>query len=136
MTIGLVDNDILLKLTAFQLFNEAIASLNLTYSDVQVLPTAKFIFRKKRQKRQRYPDDVWANAIALVERCQSITEPNLAEADTLTENQQLDPFRNQIHVGETTLILATRTTADFLLLSGDKNCLTALPQIGVMPTYG
>lgn len=129
MTIGLVDNDILLKLTAFQLFDETIDSLNLNYSNVQVLPTAKFIFRSKRERRQRYPDEVWANAIALVDRCQPVPEPNLEEVEALTEVQQLEPFRNQIHAGEATLILATRTTANFLLLSGDKSCLTALPQI-------
>jgi hypothetical protein len=41
----------------------------------------------------------------------------------------LEQFRNEIHVGEQQLILATRSTPDFLLMTGDKVCMRALPQL-------
>jgi hypothetical protein len=124
--IGFVDNDILLKLTAFQLFEEAIAVLNLSPSDLRVLPTARFVFRRKRDQQVSYPDPVWAMAIERVERYQSA---NTTDARVLAEVQRLEKFRNQIHEGETALIAATCIEADFVLLSGDKACFKALPQV-------
>ncbi|MEO0458920.1 MAG: hypothetical protein AAF152_20390, partial [Cyanobacteria bacterium P01_A01_bin.114] len=126
MTVGFVDNDILLKLTAFGLFDDAIATLNLSPSDLRILPTARFVFRQKRAQQVSYTDEVWARAINRVERYQTI---GTTDARALAELQKLDAFRDQIHVGETALIAATCTAADFVLMSGDKGCLRALPQI-------
>ncbi len=125
MSIGFVDNDILLKLTAFQLFEEALTVLNLSPLDLRVVPTAKFVFRRKRDQQVTYPDAVWATAI---ERVGSYQSANTTDARVLAEVQRLEKIRNQIHVGETALIAATCTEADFLLLSGDKTCFKALPQ--------
>lgn len=132
MSIGFIDNDILLKLTAFQLFEEAIAVLDLSPSDLRVLPTARFVFRQKRARQVSYSDIVWATAIDRVESYQSV---NTTNSQVLAELQRLEKFRDQIHVGETALIAATCTTADFVLLSGDKVCFKALPQVPA-ETYG
>lgn len=132
MTIGFIDNDILLKLTAFQLFDEAMAALNLSPSDLRVLPTARFVFRQKQAQQVSYPDIIWATAIDRVESYQSI---NTTDAQVLAELQSLERFRNQIHVGETALIAATCIFEDFVLLSGDKVCFKTLPQVPA-DTYG
>lgn len=130
VTIGLIDNDILLKLLAFDLFDEAILSLNLSSTSLRVLSTARFVFQQKRQQQRTYNDQIWQQALLLTEQCQSIPEPPPESLlDYLAELQQLEPFRNSIDEGETELILATRYTPDFILLSGDKRCLSALPQI-------
>jgi hypothetical protein len=129
VTIGFIDNDILLKLVAFRLFKDAIASLGLTQNDLRVLPTAKSVFLRKRSQREIYSDDIWEQAIALVESCQSIPSLSaVASAETLIEATQLEPFKD-IHQGESSLILATRNTPGFVLMSGDKSCLKVLPQI-------
>jgi hypothetical protein len=134
VTIGFVDNDILLKLIAFNLFESAIDSLNLTQDDLRVLRTAKHVFRRKRSQNKIYSNEIWSKAIEITEQCQLIENPKSSDEAiaTLLEEQQLDPFRDQLHPGETQLILATRNQPDFLLLSGDKKCLTALPKI---PTH-
>lgn len=117
-----LDNDIIRKLIAFGLFEEAIAILQITKADLRVLPTAKFFFRSKQKKPVQHTAKVWAEAVALVESCPTIPETisNLAEAT------QLEQFKDVIHEGEATLILATRGEIDFLLLSGDKNFMKAL----------
>lgn len=125
VTIGFIDNDILLKLVAFQLFDEAMASLNLAKNDLQVLPTAKFVFfQLRRQPELIYSDDILARAIALVENCPTL--PDIVNTDeSRIEAQQLETF-DEIHQGEARLILATRDKESFLLISGDKNCMKAL----------
>jgi C4-dicarboxylate transporter len=44
-----LDNDIILKLVACNLFSEAIRSLNLVESDLRVLSDAKYVFRNSRR---------------------------------------------------------------------------------------
>ncbi len=120
-----LDNDIIRKLIAFGLFEEALAILQITKADLRVLTTAKFVFRKEQNKQKRHTPKVWAEVIELVENCSTISETT----DDLAEVKQLEQFRNVIHEGEATLILATRGEIDFLLLSGDKNFMKALALI-------
>lgn len=129
MTVGLIDNDILLKLISFQLMDEAIDSLQLSTDRLFVLSTALYRFKRKRKQQEEYPDDIWASAIAFVESCSSIAKPDLLDLGILSEVQQLNAFPDQIHQGEIDLIIATRTIPDFLLMSGDKNCMKALYQL-------
>ena len=120
-----LDNDIIRKLIAFGLFEEAIATLQITKAELRVLSTAKFVFRKEQNKQKRHTPKVWAEIIELVESCSTISETTY----DLAEIKQLEQFRNVIHEGEATLILATRGEIDFLLLSGDKNFMKALALI-------
>lgn len=116
-----LDNDIIRKLIAFGLFEEAIAILQITKADLRVLPTAKFFFRSKQKKQVQHTDKVWTEVVALVESCSTISET----IDDLAEAEQLEQFKEVIHEGEATLIFATRGQIDFLLLSGDKNFMKA-----------
>lgn len=120
-----LDNDIIRKLIAFGLFEEAIALLQITKADLRVLSTTEFVFRRKQKKQKLHTPEVWTEIMALVESCATISETNydLAEVD------QLEQFKDDIHEGEATLILATRGEIDFLLLSGDKKFMKALAKI-------
>ncbi|RUT03825.1 hypothetical protein DSM106972_047390 [Dulcicalothrix desertica PCC 7102] len=73
-----LDNDIILKLVACNLFSEALRSLNLVESDLRVLSDAKYVFRNSRRISRKYPLEVRENAILIVERCQNI-QPQLSE---------------------------------------------------------
>jgi len=64
-----LDNDIIHKLVAFQLFEEAIAVLQIVKTDLRVLPTARFFFQAKRKQQIQYPDAVWAEVSNLVAAC-------------------------------------------------------------------
>ena len=120
-----LDNDIIRKLIAFGLFNEAIALLQITKADLQILPTAKFYFRREQNERRIHTPEVWTEIMALVESCATISETNYDSA----EAEQLEQFKDDIHEGEVTLILATRGEIDFLLLSGDKKFMKAFALI-------
>ena len=129
MTIGFIDNDILLKLVAFQLFDDAIASLGLLQKDLRVLPTAKYVFRRKRSQQFAYSDEIWRTAIAIVESCKTIPSPaSPLSPDIAAEACQLDTLES-IHEGEASLILSTCNVEAFLLISGDKNCIKGLSQL-------
>ncbi len=122
-----LDNDIIRKLIAFGLFEEAIAMLQITKVELRVLPTAKFFFRNKQKKSVQHTAKVWAEVVALVESCSIISETtNDFVQARAEEGSQLAPFKEAIHEGETTMIFATRGEIDFLLLSGDKNFMKAL----------
>jgi hypothetical protein len=126
--VAFLDNDIILKLVACQLLDDAITALNLTKSDLRVLPTARFVFKGKRDQGSQYPDCVWAEAIEFVESC-ATANYHFFEKDSLDELQQLAQFKDDIQEGEAALIVATRLEPDFLLLSGDKRCIKALASI-------
>jgi len=121
-----LDNDITYKLVAFQLFDEAIATLQIEKTELQVLPTAKFFFQRKQKKQGDSPDLVLAQVIDLVRNCIPVNP----ELDAMsTEELILLKQVEGIHEGEAALIVATRSQADFLLLTGDKNCMQALAAI-------
>lgn len=121
-----LDNDITYKLAAFQLFDEAIDTLQIKKTNLQVLPTAKFFFRGKQQKKGKSPDPVLAAVIELVHACTSASVgQDEASSEELIQLKKIEG----IHEGEAALIAATRSQADFLLLTGDKNCMKALSVI-------
>lgn len=125
--VGFLDNDIIHKLVAMNLFYPAIDALQIDRSNLQVLPTARYWFQGQKRKARLYSDLIWDAGIAVVNGCQSIS-PAL-DAAGLMELEYLQEFRNQIHEGEQRLILATQSTPDFLLLTGDKVCMTAMMKL-------
>jgi hypothetical protein len=116
-----LDNDIVIKLSAFDLFDEAIAVLNLDWTQLQVISTAQYTFRGKSYIAQ-YSEPVCQKAIAITQKCQKVMVENSLEAELLNGFAGID-------IGEAALIVATRSQTDFLLLSGDKNCITQLAAI-------
>lgn len=113
-----LDNDIILKLVACNLFSEAIRSLNLVESDLRVLSDAKYVFRNSRRIAKKYPLEIRESAILIVERCQNI-QLQLSEELKDLQIEGLDP-------GEMILISATKQEESFYLTTGDKRCITAL----------
>jgi hypothetical protein len=122
-----LDNDIIHKLVALNLFYDAIDALQVERSNLQVLPTAWLWFQGQRRKARQYSDVIWDASIAVVSGCKQIQVDR--DAGCLMENEYLSQFQNDIHDGERELILATRSQPDFVLLTGDKVCMRALPQL-------
>jgi hypothetical protein len=119
-----LDNDIIQKLVALNLFYEAIDCLQVDRTSLRVLPTAPFWFSRQKRKAQRYSDVIWDAGIAVVNACEPIHVE--LDDDCQDEIAFLEQFRNEIHEGERTLILSTRSEVDFLFLTGDKVCIRAL----------
>ncbi len=122
-----MDNDIIHKLVALELFDDAIDVLQFSRSQLQVLPTAKYWFQGQKKKKKQYSDAVWDAGIELVSECQVIYVER--DEGCLAEVEYLSQFNNQIHEGERDLILATRSQPDFLLMTGDKVCMQALSEL-------
>jgi hypothetical protein len=118
--IGFIDNDIFLKLIAFQLLDETLAALHL--SPVKVLPTAKYAFQKSKKFRINHSPETLSAALDLLDNYQTISDHDSEEIQLLTKIDGIDP-------GEAILIRAVYETPDSIMLSGDKRCLKVLPTI-------
>jgi hypothetical protein len=71
--IVLSDNDIVLKLAAFDLLDAALSLLQVAPTEVYVLDTAKYVFRKNRDKfAGKYTRAGMDRAIAFVENAQQV----------------------------------------------------------------
>ena len=111
-----MDNDVILKLVACNLFWESVGVLGLTSDDLRVRATTKYYFRKKPK---RYPLAIREKAIAVVEQCRLIDEILINEE---LQNLQIEG----IDQGEGILIASTQTESSFYLATGDKRCLCAV----------
>jgi len=120
--ISFVDNDVILKLTACELFWDAIALLQVKPSDVKALASAEFVFRGNKLIKKQYSEEIRTNAIAIVKKLTPV-EPDQSNPFLSLNIQGLD-------VGELNLIHAAITEPAqkgyVYLVTGDKRCLRAL----------
>ena len=116
-----VDNDILLKLVACDLFYEAISLIGLDISDIRVLWTAKKVIQRNKKIKARYSDNILNSVINIINKCQKITiKPELMTEIKLLEQE------NNIDPGEALLLAFTSVETSFFLMTGDKRFLQAL----------
>ncbi len=115
-----LDNDIILKLVACNLFSEAIGSLNIDESDLRVLGTAQFVFKKGRLA-QDYSEDIRNYAVAIAQKCLKVKQEDIdiKIISDLEKIKFIDP-------GESLLTAATFNEESFYLTTGDKRYVTAL----------
>jgi len=111
LAVCFVDNNIILQLAAYDLFEAAIAAFNLTWDDLRILNTAIYVFRGTRIAR-RYSPKTIERAIAIAQRCQTVQRPPSDEFQRLLQVDGMDE-------GEAALIAATETEPVFLLTTGD-----------------
>ena len=119
-----VDNDILLKLVASNLFDEAISSLDINFSDVRILFTASKVFSKNSKIKSQYSDIARNKAVKIAKKCAtisiiSISQDNLSAFEFLQKSNNIDP-------GESLLVTATLSESSFFLKTGDKKFLKAM----------
>lgn len=117
-----VDNDVLLKLTACDLFWDAIALLKVNPSDVKVLDRAKHVIRNKKEIKQQYSEEIREKAIDLVKTLTQI------EADPLNPFLALQQIKG-LDVGELTLTYAAISEPAFYLVTGDKKFMRKLSEV-------
>lgn len=113
-----LDNDIFLKLVACDLFDEALEILNIKESDLRVLPSARYYFRKKK----RYPE---ALRIKVTETAQHYQTIIISSSEAINEVEKLQKYES-IDDGEAILVAATREEESFWLITGDKRFLRTL----------
>ena len=112
-----LDNDIILKLSAFDLLDMTIAVLKISPENLRVLDTAQHVFKRNRKVSQKYSEVTRERAIDFVKGCQTVKP--VASPEFIVLDQMLD-------VGEATLVAATREVSPFIFMTGDKRCLRDL----------
>ena len=127
----LTDNDIVLKLAAFDLLSETCAWLGIAPHEVQALATAKYRLRDPRLA-DTYGKEGLDRAVAFVGQTSVIGTPSdTKELDALTGAKALG---YDIDAGEAALFAATSLQPpDFLLTTGDKRCLVNIARFPDAP---
>lgn len=118
MTVWFIDNNIILQLAAYNLFEETLAAFSIAWADLRVLNTAVYVFQGKGVARNYSPETV-KRAVAIVKQCQTVLRQPTNEFELLLKINGIDE-------GEASLIAATATEAAFLIVTGDKRSLCAL----------
>ncbi len=115
MPICFTDNDFLWKLVVFDLFDEALESLEVTQNDVRVLPEAKYVLKKRC--KEKYVQKVLCALEPLI--CLEVTPEDAIIRESLTQDLSID-------VGEARLITKTLQTPCSILATGDKRMIRGL----------
>jgi predicted Zn-dependent protease with MMP-like domain len=116
------DNDVILKLAAYQLFWEMVASLNIKDENIRILPTAANVLSRSQKIRRNFKPITIERAKQIANACQTIDD--LAIINT-NEYQMLASI-DGIDVGEALLVAATKSEENFCLLTSDKRFLKTL----------
>lgn len=115
-----LDNDVIIKLAASNLFWDATTCLGFQPTDLRVLGTAAWVFKNNKRLAKIYPQSIRDSAISIVKQCQTANIASHQNLEILTKIEGIDP-------GEATLIVAaTIQDSSCYLATGDKRCLMAL----------
>lgn len=141
-----LDNDIILKLATYDLFNNTIQSLAIEENQIYILDTFKYKFGKKiKRNRGNKPNnnekyDI-KKALDITKKYETISEKNFTnfQLDIYTRlinySQRNYDQENKIDKGEAILIsyvcCLNQQENDNYLLTGDKNCLRELSNSGM-----
>jgi len=122
----LIDNDALLKLARYGLFDETIAMFEYLFGsssiDVYILPTAKYVLLPTRNRLRICQDEESAARLEAFFRTCKLLDARSADPDMLdllNDVQNIDP-------GEAILLAISATNRNTLLITGDKRSLAAL----------
>jgi len=119
LTIWFVDNDIILKLAAYNLFWEATTKLNVKQENIRILPTAQKVFSSNSRISRQYTSQTIQRALQIVRGCTPIAQYSQEEFKSLVSEEGID-------AGEAMLVAATQLEKNSLLVTGDKRFIQAL----------
>ena len=140
-----LDNDIILKLVNFNLFDDTLKSFSIDTNQVKILDTFKYkvgnpIKRKRGNQVSNISQENIEEALQITKDCITISELNLEQIDfsiytqLINYNKNSNDKNNTIDIGEAILIshicyLNQQGDSNYLL-TGDKRCLRALTNSG------
>ncbi len=129
MVVYFLDNDIIIKLSAYNLFWDAMKAWGIPDPSIQVLPTASRFISRDWSIKDQYDERTRTEACRIVDKCEKLVNPNAPEYLSLQTIEGIDP-------GEALLISATATEEAFYIVTADKRCLRALAASGMTATLG
>ena len=116
----LTDNDIVLKLAACDLLNEAVTALDVALTEIQTIESLHYQLRKPNKAWvNRYGQTAIDRAAAFIKSIGTITSVDLDEQKLLSTQPDID-------MGEATLFAASHKMSDYIIATGDKRCLQSL----------
>jgi hypothetical protein len=119
--IYLLDEDVVLKLVAWNLFSEALALLGINESEIRIIDGFGTKLANRDDWLGQYGEAVIQRAVKLVHRLPSIGDTPL-DSDELSRLGKVP----KLDAGEAILFAATKTLPSFRIFTGDKKCLIAL----------
>ncbi|MEH1780258.1 MAG: hypothetical protein V7L26_14270 [Nostoc sp.] len=122
MLLYFTDNDVILKLAAYHIFWEMVASLNIKDENIRILPTAAKVFSGSRKISREFKPISIERAKQITNQCKTIDDCVIHN----TSEYRLLASTDGIDVGEALLVAATQTEKDFFLLTSDKRFLKSL----------
>jgi len=116
-----LDNDIILKLSAAGLLEKIEEIYKVDSSSIYVLPSAPFYFKNNPKLKKKYDSET-------IERTKEATEKYSVIPDKYIDGEKFQRLAdiNKIDSGEQILFSLTPQTEEFLILTGDKNSISAL----------
>ena len=127
MVVYFLDNDIIIKLSAYNLFWDAMKAWGIPDPSIRVLPTASRFINRDWSIKDQYDDRTRTEACRIVDKCEKLVNPYNPEYQSLQTIEGIDP-------GEALLISATATEESFYIVTADKRCLRAMAASGLATT--
>lgn len=122
MLLYFTDNDLILKLAAYQLFWEMVASLNIKEENIRILSTAGQVFSSSQKISRQFQQTSIQRAKQVANRCNKIDRSCITDHSEFRSLASTDG----IDVGEALLVAATQMEENFYLLTSDKRFLKTL----------
>lgn len=115
----LSDTDLVLKLAALNIANEAFESVGVARNGIRITPEVSQYLRHRAPLK--HPRETIERALTFVSGLKLVPEASIDDIETLKAAE------HAIQYGERILIASTAAIkADFILATGDKKCLRAL----------
>jgi hypothetical protein len=127
LVVYFLDNDIIIKLSAYKLFWKAMGAWGIADPDIRVLPTASRFISRDWSIKDQYDERTRTEACRIVDKSTKLVNPGTPEYIALQAIEGIDP-------GEALLIAATETEPDSYIVTADKRCLKALANSGMTTT--
>jgi len=117
-----IDNDALLKLATYDLFDLTLTTLNIKAKEVQILSTAKYVLLPAKQRLRLCGTEECAQRLESF-----ITKAAKLNADSVNP-EMLDTFSGivNINAGEAILFAMAASLPDSHVITGDKRAIKAL----------
>lgn len=116
-----LDNDIILKLSVAGLLEEIEKIYKADSSSIYVLPSAPFYFKDNPKLKKKYSSDT-------IERAKEVANKYSIIPDDYNDEEKFQSIANidKLDSGEQILFSVTPQTEEILILTGDKNSISAL----------
>ena len=125
MAVYFLDNDVILKLSAYNLFWDCMKAWGIPDAQIRVLPTAEAVFSRNQAIQEQYGDLACQKARQIAQKSQKLSSP-----DSILNYTRLSAVEG-IDAGEALLVTVALADPEASILTGDKRFLKAFANSGL-----